>query len=192
MPKAKPARRLSAAELRRLCDAPPADTPIGRRDRALLATLASSGCRVAEVVGLTTAQLRVDGPYIYIEIPAAKQLAARQAPLSREAYERIQAWLACRPVESRYVFTRFNGRGCSRAAAEPMSPTSAWRAVQRYAQQAGLGGVGTQAFRWFVGSELMRRRGVAEAQRALGLRRSEATHRYGAQAPQGGITDGFY
>ena len=191
MPQAKPARRLSAAELRRLCDAPATDTPIGRRDRALLATLASSGCRVAEVVALTTAQLH-DAPYIYIAMPAAKQLAAREAPLSREAYERIQLWLAGRPVKSRFVFTRFDGRGCSRASPEPMSPTSAWRAVQRYAEQAGLGGVGTQAFRWFVGSELVRRCGVAEAQRALGLRRSEAAQRYGMPEPQGGLTDGLY
>ncbi len=58
-----PTRRITAAELRRLCEAPAPDTPIGLRDRALLATLASSGCRVAEVVALTMAQLD-DSAYI--------------------------------------------------------------------------------------------------------------------------------
>jgi len=42
--------RLLPAEMRRLCEAPAVDTLRGLRDRALLATLASSGCRVAEVV----------------------------------------------------------------------------------------------------------------------------------------------
>ena len=31
--------------------------------------------------------------------------------LSAEAYQAIQAWLAARPVESDYIFTRFSGRG---------------------------------------------------------------------------------
>lgn len=125
-------------------------------------------------------------------MPQANQLAVRRAPLSREAHARIEAWLERRPLSSRYVFTRFDGRGGSRASAEPMSCTSAWRLVQRYAEQAGIEGVSTQTFRWFVGSELWRRCGPAEAQRALGLRRAQGlAGRYGAAAA-GGVTDGLY
>ena len=36
--------------------------------------------------------------------------------------------------------------------------------VQRYAKQAGLGGVDTQAFRNFVGAELVCRHGLTKAQ----------------------------
>jgi integrase len=74
-----------------------------------------------------------------------------------------------------------------------MSTTSAWRLVQRYAQQTGIGPVNTHTFRWFVGSELMRRRGLGEAQRALGHRRAAAlVERYGRDEPGRGVTDGLY
>ena len=65
--------------------------------------------------------------------------------------------------------------------------------MQRYAEQAGIGHVNTHAFRWFVGSELMRQRGLGEAQRALGHRRAAAlVERYGRDEPGGGVTDGLY
>lgn len=191
MPPATTTRRMTAAEMRRLCDAPASDTLLGLRDRALLATLASSGCRVAEVVTLEREQI-CNAQYIYIELPQGKQLGARQAPLSREACECIEAWLARRSVPSRYVFTRFDGRGGSRTSAQPMSTTSVWRTVQRYAEQAGIEDVSTQTFRWFVGAELMRRHGLAEAQRVLGLRRAEAARRYGHREREQGLTDGLY
>lgn len=184
---------LSAQQMRQLCDAPDPQTLLGLRDRALLATLASSGCSVAEVVQLTEAQI-VDAFPLYIEVPPGKLLLARQAPLSQEARERIAAWLAERPVASRYVFTRFGGRGAAaRAAAEPMSRTSAWRLVQRYAAQVGLSGVGPQALRRFVGCELARRRGLRLAQQVLGHRRiaSTAQQCLGEEA-EGGVTDGLY
>ena len=118
---------------------------------------------------------------------------ARQAPLSHEAYERIQAWLERRLVQSTYVFTRFDGRGSRRASAEPMSTTSAWRLVQRYVEQAGIGPVSTHAFRGFVGRELIRRRGLGEAQRALGHKRMETTAQYDVlEELEGGLTDGLY
>jgi integrase/recombinase XerD len=193
MPQATTAQRMTAAEMRRLCDAPASDTLLGLRDRALLATLASSGCRVAEVVRLTQAQI-VDSLPIYIELPQGKQLVARQAPLSREAHDRIAVWLAARPMPAAYVFTRFGGRGATtRASAEPMSRTSAWRLVQRYAKQVGLAGVKPRDFRRFVGCELARRRGIRQAQRVLGHKRIETTAQQCMVAePEGGITDGLY
>lgn len=192
MPKAALAC-LSAQQMRQLCDAPAPETLLGLRDRAFLATLASSGCSLGEVVTLTEAQL-FDSPYIYIEVPQSKLLMARQAPLSREAHQRIAAWLAARPVASSYVFTRFGGRGAAaRAAAEPMSRTSAWRLVQRYAEQVGLAGVGPQALRRFVGCELARRRGLRLAQQVLGHQRIASTAQQClGEEVEGGITDGLY
>jgi site-specific recombinase XerD len=55
--KATTRTRLTPGQMRRLCDAPDPQTLRGRRDRALLATLASSGCRVSEVVALTAAPI---------------------------------------------------------------------------------------------------------------------------------------
>jgi integrase len=46
-------RRYTPAEVRRLCQAPDPLTLVGLRDRALLNTMASSECRLAEVLSLT-------------------------------------------------------------------------------------------------------------------------------------------
>jgi len=84
-------------------------------------------------------QLRAKAGYVALEVCGKGQAMPRQAPLLQEAHERIAAWLAQRPVQSDYLFTRFDGRGLqARASAEPLSRTSAWRLVQRYAQQVGL------------------------------------------------------
>ena len=184
---------LSPLHMRRLCDAPDPATLLGLRDRAFLATLASSGCSVGEAVALTEAQIG-DVPFLYIEIPQGKLLVARQAPLSQEARERITAWLTARPVTSDYVFTRFDGRGlAARASAEPLSRTSAWRLVRRYAEQAGLAHVSPQELRRFVGCELARRRGLRLAQQALGHRRIATTAQQCVAAEAaGGLTDGLY
>ncbi len=166
---------LSPQQMRMLCDVPTPDTLIGLRDRAFLATLASSGCSVGEAISLTRAQI-FDSPDIYIDLPQGKLLTARRAPLSSEAHERLAAWLTQRPIDSAYLFTRFNGRGLTaRASAEPMSRTSAWRLVQRYAEQVGLAHVKPHDFRRFAGTELVRQQGIHQAQRALGHKRIETT-----------------
>ncbi|ETW93000.1 MAG: hypothetical protein ETSY1_41160 [Candidatus Entotheonella factor] len=192
--KAHARTRIAPDDMRRLCESPDARTLAGQRDRALLATLASSGCRVSEVVSLQRSQLRAETDYVGVEVCGKGQSQPRQAPLSREAYARIERWLAARPVHSAYLFTRFNGRGLqSRASAEPMSRTSAWRLVQRYAEEVGLEHVKPHDFRRFVGTELTRQRGIRQAQRALGHQRIETTaQHYVLDALEGGLTDGLY
>lgn len=192
MPAAIPAC-LSPQQMRLLCEAPDPATLLGLRDRAFLATLASSGCSVGEVVALKTAQISTSIP-LYIAIPQGKLLLTRQAPLSREAYARIAAWLAQRPVHSAYVFTRFDGRGLqARASAQPLSRVSAWRLVRRYAEQVGLAHVKPQDFRRFVGCELTRWHGIRQAQRVLGHKRIETTaQQCVVEELEGGLTDGLY
>ncbi len=191
-PMAGQSQTLTAAMLRQLCEAPSPSTLVGCRDRALLATLASSGCRIAEVVALRIPQLQMGGEQLSLVLPQRHQLAARQAPLSQEAYGRIQVWLEQRPLESPYVFTRFGGRG-GRAQAEPLSKTSAWRLVQGYARQVGLPALKTHAFRSFVGAMLTQRYGLRQAQALLGHKRIESTARgYVPQQVAVGLTDGFY
>src|SRR5205807_2594582 len=51
---------LSEDALARLLEAPPGDTPLGLRDRALLETLYSAGLRVSELTGLDVAEVDLD------------------------------------------------------------------------------------------------------------------------------------
>jgi integrase len=145
--------RITPAAMRRLCDAPDPSTLKGLRDRALLATLASSALRVDELATLTWGQVvPQDGGYL-VRVRGKNDTEHRDAPLSREAHGLIMQWLALRPVRSNYVFTSFGGRG-GRASAAPMSAVSVWRTVQHYADLVGLAHVKPHDFRRFVGTQL--------------------------------------
>jgi len=189
--KATARTRLTPGQMRQLCETPDPHTLIGRRDRALLHTLATSGCRVSEVVTLMATQLLSRDGNFFLEVLGKNQTEARTAPLSHEAYASIQAWLARRPVESPYVFTSFAGQG-HRPTARPMHLSAAWRAVQRAAHRVELAHVKPHDFRRFVGTELARR-DIRLAQKALGHKRIETTARhYVLDELAGGLTDGLY
>src|SRR5262249_18618360 len=88
--------KITPVQMRRLCDAPDRATPIGMRDAALLATMASSGARIAEVVSLTPGQLVPQGNGWMMSIQGKNDAEPRLAPLSREAHALIVAWMQIR------------------------------------------------------------------------------------------------
>lgn len=183
--------RITTGHMRQLCEAPDRATVIGWRNRALLHTLASSGCRLTEVVTLTPAQLLSREGSFFLEVLGKNQIEPRLAPLSHEAYASIQAWLARRTVESPYVFTSFAGKG-NRPTTRPMHLSAAWRVVQRAAAHVGMAHVKPHDFRRFVGTELARR-DIRLAQKALGHKRIETTARhYVLDELAGGLTDHLY
>jgi integrase len=189
--KATARTRLTPGQMRRLCEAPDPQTLRGRRDRALLATLASSGCRVSEVVTLTSRQMTPRAGRFVLQVLGKNQTAPREAPLSQEAYMLIEAWLARRPLESAYIFTSFAGRGV-RMTSMPMSATAVWQAVQQYAAAVGLTHVKPHDFRRFVGTELAKTN-IRQAQKALGHTRIETTAKhYVLDELEVGLTDGLY
>lgn len=183
--------RIEPTEMRTVCDTPSAANLIGLRDTALLATLASSGLRVSELAGLTTTQIkRKKGGYILL-VRGKNDLEFRDAPLSKEAYAHIQAWLTARPIQSSYVFTAFDGRG-ERLTERPLSVEAVWRTVRKYSQSAGMDDVKPHDFRRFVGTELARK-DIRQAQKALGHKRIETTARhYVLDELEVGLTDDLY
>ena len=185
--------RITPAQRRQLCEAPPAGTLLGGRDRALLLTLATSGCRIAEVVALTPAHVTPrDGSY-FLQVLGKRQHTPREAPLSQEAAAAIQAWLAQRGAgrPDTPLFTRFAGGGW-RPTTQPLSVSSAWRVVRQYALQCGLPHVKPHDFRRFVGTELAKR-DLRQAQKALGHQRLETTvQHYVLDALQPGLTEHLF
>jgi site-specific recombinase XerD len=183
--------RIEPSAMRKMCDTPAVEALLGLRDTALLATLASSGLRVSEVVGLTLEQIRPKGNSYVVLVRGKNDITPREAPLSREAFSHIEAWLAKRPVRTSILFTSFSGRG-ERATDRPMSAVSIWRVVRKYADEAGVDDVKPHDFRRFVGTQLARSN-LRMAQKALGHKRLETTARhYILDELEAGLTDDLY
>jgi integrase/recombinase XerD len=183
--------RIEPAEMRVVCELPELERLIGLRDTALLATLASSGLRVSELVTLTRGQIRPKGKSYVVVVRGKNDVEPREAPLSREAFGYIQTWLEARPIASEYIFTAFDGRG-ARLSDRPISPTATWTLVRKYAQEAGLDDVKPHDFRRFVGTQLARTN-IRNAQKALGHKRLETTARhYVLDELEAGLTDNLY
>ncbi len=80
-------------DMARLLAAPPADTPLGLRDRALLETLYSAGLRVSELTGLNVEDVDLgDG----LATVRGKGKRERLALLGPPAVEALERWLAQR------------------------------------------------------------------------------------------------
>jgi integrase/recombinase XerD len=187
--------KLTPADVRALVDAPNPRLLLGRRDRALLATLAGSGCRIGEAVQLQTDHiLRVAGGFM-IEVLGKGQAKPRLAPLSLEAHDAIARWLRdrARHVDAPHLFTGFKGpRGKESPVARPLSAWAGWHVVRKYAEQAGLPQVKPHDFRRFVGTQLAKK-DLRAAQLALGHKRLETTARhYVLDELEPGLTDGLY
>lgn len=164
---------------------------IGLRDRALLATLASSGLRESEAAPLTAGQIEQRGKGYIVTVQGKTDEAPRDAPLSSEAYRRILAWLDKRPIMTPHIFTSFAGRG-GRANDKPMSAVSVWRAVQTYAQQCGLSHIKPHDFRRFVGTQLAAY-DIRKAQKVLEHKRIDTTARhYVLDELEPGLTENLY
>jgi integrase/recombinase XerD len=185
---------IAPADMRRLIGLADTSTIKGLRDRALLLTLASSGVRLSEAASITPEQIEradVNGKQGYIlKVTGKTDEEPRQAPLSQEAHDAIEAWLVRRPVASPYVFTAADGRG-NRWTGRPIAEENIEKLVQRYAERAGLKHVKPHDFRRFVGTQLSRQ-DIRKAQKALGHKRIETTTRYILDDLEPGMTDDLF
>jgi integrase/recombinase XerD len=183
--------RITPDDMRLLCEAPKSTTLIGKRDRALLATLASSGLRASELATLTIGQIERQGQGYLLKVQGKTDIEYRDAYLSIEAKELIDAWLTSRPVESLYIFTSFSTRGAIPSPA-PLSTVAIWDIVQKYARSCQLSHVKVHDFRRFLGTQLAAK-DIRQAQKALGHKRIDTTARhYVLDDLQPGLTDHLY
>ncbi len=125
-------RTLSEPEVEALLAAPDTGHPLGRRDRAMIELLYSTGLRVSELVELTLPQLRLDGGFL---IAFGKGRKERIVPIGERAAEWTVDYLGqVRPglVRGRHdtVFVSRLGRGMTRQGF--------WKIVRRYGVAAGV------------------------------------------------------
>lgn len=185
--------RISPTDMRRLCECPDTSTLAGIRDRALLATMASSGGRVGEIATLTREQIAKQDDGYVIRVCGKTDTEYRDAHLSIEAYHLINQWLEARPIDSPYIFTAFAGRG-NRLQETPMSETGIWKVVQKYADKCNISHIKPHDFRRFVGTQIVAKTGnIRKAQKALGHKSIEVTARnYVLDTLEVGLTDNLY
>src|SRR4051812_40639501 len=123
---------LTRDDLLRLLVAPPADTPLGLRDRALLESLYSAGLRVGELTALDLGDVDLDDGLATVR---GKGRRERLALLGPPAVEALRAWLPhrqalLRPRARDALFLNKNGTR--------LSSRSVGRLLEKYLAQAGL------------------------------------------------------
>lgn len=124
---------LAENALTQLLAAPPDDTPLGQRDRAILETLYSAGLRVSEMTGLNVDDLDHDSGLAVIR---GKGKRERLALLGPQALTALQTWLKAREAmlgghgRTPAVFLNKNGTR--------LTSRSVGRLLTKYLAQAGL------------------------------------------------------
>jgi integrase/recombinase XerD len=129
---------LSADEVERVLDAPPADDPVGIRDRAILELLYACGLRVSELTGLDLDRIDLAGLQVRV---IGKGNRERRVPMGEPARERMHrylsgpraAWTAGKPTPAAFVSQR--GKRLARE--------SVWRLVRHWTDVAGVRGHAT-------------------------------------------------
>lgn len=86
---------LTTEEIGRLLAAPPADHPLGLRDRAILEVIYSAGLRVSETVGINDEDVDHAGGLVRIR---GKGKRERLAPLGSYALKALDSWLRVREL----------------------------------------------------------------------------------------------
>lgn len=81
---------LQQQEIARLLEVPSAETPLGRRDRAILETLYSGGLRVSELTGLNVVDVDLDAGVATIRGKGRRERLALMGPPAMAA---LQLWL---------------------------------------------------------------------------------------------------
>ena len=125
---------LSSSELERLLSAPPADKPMGLRDRAILEVLYSAGLRVSELVGLNDGDVDLKSGIVRVRGKGKKE---RLAPVGSYAIKALRLWLRVRRVSGKEpaglltpVFVNKSGRR--------LTTRSVGRLLEKHLAAAGL------------------------------------------------------
>ena len=124
---------LSLEEVERLLAAPDRDTPLGRRDAAMLEIFYCAGLRVSEMVDLNLGDVHASTGFIMVRGKGGKE---RLVPVGEVAAERIEDYLlAGRPqlARGRQAAAVFINRSARR-----LSRQALWKIVKKYVQRVAV------------------------------------------------------
>lgn len=125
---------LGTEQIAILLEAPPANEPLGLRDRAILETLYSAGLRVAELASLNVDNWDRDADILRVIGKGRKE---RIAPVGRYAATALSRWIAVRQpdptapmIQQSAMFLNKRGRR--------LTTRSVGRMLEKYLAQTGL------------------------------------------------------
>lgn len=132
-------KALTEEEIGRLLESVVGDEPLDRRDRAILETLYGTGVRISELVGLSLADVDLDGALLRVLGKGSKE---RVVPVGRMARAALVGWLGPEG-RGRVEPARWARRGDAEAVflnarGGRLSRQGAWLVVRRHAEQVGL------------------------------------------------------
>lgn len=130
---------LNREQVDRLLNMPNMNTPEGRRDKAILEVLFSTGLRVSELVSLNRDEINLDRREFGV---LGKGRKIRVVFLSERATDWLRRYLATREDDLKPVFIRYSGKkpdeNDSNGESIRLTSRSVQRLVEKYARKAKL------------------------------------------------------
>lgn len=130
---------LEADELEELINKPDLTTHQGRRDKAILDLLFSTGLRVSELCDLKKTDINLDRSEFSVRGKGGK---IRVVFLDQEAKNSIHRYLNSRTDKSDYLFISYGHTNDEKSTQidqmQPMTPRSVQRMISKYAREAGI------------------------------------------------------
>jgi site-specific recombinase XerD len=127
---------LTVSQARLLWQLPDAQTPKGKRDRAMLAVLLGCGLRRGELVQLTVSHLQRREEHWAIIDLVGKGGHIRTIPVPDWVKEAIDDWLTAAGISQGSVFRRVSWRGV--VTGQFVTEKVVWHIVRQYAKELGL------------------------------------------------------
>lgn len=124
--------------------APDLETPKGRRDTAILATLFGAGIRRSELVGLRIGDIKKTSnktTFLYLRHTKAKRDAEQAVPnwAAKHLWSLIEERKKQGAKDGDYLFLGFTGRAGNTVSHKPISDTGVYLLFKHYCQVVGAG-----------------------------------------------------
>jgi integrase/recombinase XerC len=147
-------RVMKATEAAALCDLPPADDPVGVRDRAVIEILYGSGLRVAELCGLDLEDLDLRQRMMRVTGKGRKE---RRVPMTKPAHAALDTYIS----QARPRLLKENGRGPAPSAlflnarGNRLGPRTVRSMLTKYSTGQGLPSVSPHTMRHSFATHLL-------------------------------------
>jgi integrase/recombinase XerC len=143
------------------------------RDWAIVQTLLGAGLKLGELTQLEVTDVHLEAEHPYLEVCGIAGERARTIPLSGDVDDALRSYLSSRRTVPGVDALFLNRDG------NPLSTRSVQRLLHRYAREAGLDGLTTQALRYVYATEIYESSGDLKAVAdLLGHRHLATTVRY--------------